>query len=255
MEYLKEFFDFIDTIFRPLVVLVSTCFAIFFYVKKVGDSVYAKYEVVSDRLSATRISNIVLINKKDKRVCIYAVYAVFDKEIFLNLHKCNPPLILKAYETISIETEPYTSLYIGHDEYNPVYADSEIYLDSSSGLIKCKSEVKQELRETYRGVMKNTMSFNGIVHGNNYKYILVYRVNGEIKTTFIHKSGAIVNDWEYAYNYIKPSNGEEIDYNMIVGFLNKNGFSKVFENYNIYEITFHSYDLVYSTTNPKNAVQ
>ena len=255
MEYLNSLFSIIDSIFRPLIVLVSACFAVFFYSRKVGNSVKVKFEVVSNRLSATRINNIILINKKDKPVCIYSIYAIFDKEILLNLHQCKPPLILKPYETISIETEPYSSLYIGPHKYTPDYLESEIYIESADGMIRCKSEIKKGLGGSYRRIMKNTMSFNDVVHAEDFKYILVYKINNELKTSFIHATGYITHDWDFGFTVIKTNMQREINYQDIVSFLELNGFTEIFKSYNIYEIDFHGHELVYSSTHQIKVVQ
>ncbi|OOV85498.1 hypothetical protein B1202_02325 [Acinetobacter amyesii] len=212
--------------------------------KKFGNSVSVTYTVESDSLVAPRISNIVLINHKDKPVSIFSIIAVFDKEISLTLHECKPPLILKPYETIAITTEPYSSLNIKGHPYDPELFNSEVYLETADKLIKCKSRKKPDLSQSYRRVMKSIKTFNGIVHSDLYKYLLVYRVNGELKTTFIHYSGFFENDWSYTFNMIKVELGKEIEAEAIMNALSEQGLLSFFETYALYEIKPHRYELI-----------
>ncbi|MCL6246537.1 hypothetical protein M5F00_01435 [Acinetobacter sp. ANC 4945] len=241
---MHEILAFIDSWFRPGLVVLATSLGLFLTFKKFGNSVSVTYTVESDSLVAPRISNIVLINHKDKPVSIFSIIAVFDKEISLTLHECKPPLILKPYETIAITTEPYSSLNIKGHPYDPELFNSEVYLETADKLIKCKSRKKPDLSQSYRRVMKSIKTFNGIVHSDLYKYLLVYRVNGELKTTFIHYSGFFENDWSYTFNMIKVELGKEIEAEAIMNALSEQGLLSFFETYALYEIKPHRYELI-----------
>lgn len=236
---------FFDTYFRPIIVIISTLFAIFFYWRKVGNSVVVTYKVSSDRISARRISDIIVTNKKDRPVPIYAIHALFNKEIVLTIKECKPPLILKPYELLSIETDEYSSLYLENQRYDPDLLQAEILIESVDGLIKCKKHKKKGVvSNKYRRVMKNIESFNNIIHMGNFKYILVYKYEGSIKTTFIHESGYLEHDWNFAYNMIN-FNGKSIDEKIINKFLIDFNYDKLFLGYRIFLYKDHDYILVY----------
>lgn len=239
-----EILAFIDGWFRPGLVVLATSLGLFLSFKKFGNSVSVTYTIEGDSLVAPRISDIVIINHKDKPVSIFSIIAVFDKEISLTLHECKPPLILKSYETLAIKTEPYSSLNINGHPYDPELFNSEIYLETTDMLIKCKSRKKPDLNKSYRRVMKSIKTFNGIVHSDLYKYLLVYKVNGELKTTFIHYSGFFENDWSYTFNTIKVELGKEIEAEAVMNALSQQGLLSFFETYALYEIKSHSYELI-----------
>lgn len=241
---MHEILTFIDTWFRPVLVLFATLIGLYLTFKKFGNSVSVTYTIESGRLVATRISDIVLTNHKDKPVSIFSMIAVFDKEISLTIHECKPPLILKPYETLAIKTEPYSSLHIQGHSYNPEFLDAEIYLETTDKLIKCMSRNKPDLNQSYRRVTKSIKTFNGIVHSDLYKYLLVYRVNGELKTTFIHYSGYFENDWSFAFNMIQVEREKEIEAQVIMSTLKEYGLLTIFETYALYEIKSSCYQLI-----------
>ncbi len=241
---MNELLIFIDIWFRPVLMGVGAAFGLYFSFKKLGNSVSVTYTVEIGRLVAPRISDIVLTNHKDKPVSIFSIIAVFDKEISLTIHECKPPLILKPYETLAINTGPYSSLHIQGHPYNPEFLDAEIYLETTDKLIKCKSRNKPDLNQSYRRVTKNIKAFNDIVHTDLYKYVLVYKINGELKTTFIHYAGGFENDWSFAFNRIKVEHGKEIESQTIMQALKKNGLLEIFDTYALYEIKSNSYDMV-----------
>ena len=241
---MHEILTFIYTWFRPVLVLFATLIGLYLTFKKFGNSVSVTYNVNCDSLVAPRISDIVLTNHKDKPVSIFSIIAVFDKEISLTLHECKPPLILKSYETLAIKTEPYSSLSINGHPYDPELSNSEIYLETTDTLIKCKTRKKPDLSQSYRRVMKSIKTFNGIVHSDLYKYLLVYKVNGELKTTFIHYSGYFENDWSFAFNMIQVEREKEIEAQAIMSTLKEYGLLTIFETYALYEIKSSCYELI-----------
>lgn len=250
MEIFQQFISYIDTNFRPLIVLISTLLALFFYWKKIGNNIVCSFKVSSDRLSSTRIDDLVLTNKKDKPVPIYAIHAVFDKELLLTLCECNPPLILKPYESIAVNTEAYSNLFIGADAYYPEYIDAEILIESVNGLIKCKSHFynRNLLNSDFRRIMKSISKFNGIVHSGNFSYVLIYRFEDKVHTTFIHESGFLENDWSFDYNKIGIPVDFKLDEKIINKFLIDCKYVELFTSYNIYKYDCRSYDLVFSST-------
>lgn len=240
---MPDFFSSLDTLFRPFLVIFATLIGLYLTFKKFGNSVSVTYTVEFKELVAPRISDVVLTNYKDKPVSIFSIIAVFDKDISLTLHDCKPPLILKPYETLSIETEPYSSLSINGDPYEPKFSDAEIFIETTNKLIKCRATKKSNIEQSYRRSMKKIRRFNGIIHSDLYKYLLVYRVDGELKTTFIHYSGYFENDWSFSFHSIKPKN-KEIEGDEILKILKQEGLDHIFENYTLYEINQYGYEAI-----------
>ena len=172
-------------------------------------------------------------NKKDKSLSIYKVIAVFDKTYYLEIHKCSPPLILKPYESVSIETEEYSHLYVNGDRYFPKLYDAEIYIESDDKTIKCKARTHKILALNYMPISKGVNRFNGIVYTDNFAYILVYVVNDVIKTAFLYDSGVILEEWDYNYNAIRVR-GEKLEPDEIYDFLEKY-YSQTIDSYVLYK--------------------
>ena len=84
----------------PGVVLAG--FSLYFAYQKICNKVLVTYSVVSVGASETRISEISLINKKNKPITIFSIQAVINKEIIVEVESFKPALILKPLESIHI---------------------------------------------------------------------------------------------------------------------------------------------------------
>ena len=236
MEYIDSFIKFSNDYFRPLLILITSSFAIYFAIKKLGNSVSVQYSIKHERFSAPRIDEVVLSNNKDKAVSIYSIYAVFNKDLLLELKRFSPPEILKPNETIGIFTGEYSSLSIDGDEISLKLEEAEIFLESKHKNIKCTSIVHENLLQRYRHITKHTCIFNGFVYDETVAYIMSYVINNENKTAFIHFSGYIGNEWEFSYNHL----GEEPSVRVILNFINEGGLEDIFTNYQIFEVLIPS---------------
>ena len=76
----------------PLIGGIATVLTIYFASKKIGYHIDTKYSIVGERSFDTRITNIVIKNKKDKTETIHAIYAVIDREFYLELKRFDDPL-------------------------------------------------------------------------------------------------------------------------------------------------------------------
>jgi len=250
LEYLSIIWEWLDQQFKPVIVLSASIFTVFFALKKIGNKVNVTYTVTSGGSSHTRINNIVFQNKKDKPLSIYKIVAVFDKNYYLEIHKCSPPLILKPYESMNVETEEFSHLSLGEDRYFPEFLDAEIYIESDDKIIKCKAKPHKTLAFNYTEISKITKKFNNIVYNDYVTYILVYAVKNVDKTAFLYDSGGIKHEWDFHYNAIKPS-GEKLEADDIFQFL-QNNYSQIINSYLLYKINdqtlrfdllkFHKFD-------------
>ncbi|EGY5283238.1 hypothetical protein [Acinetobacter baumannii] len=243
---IAEIIQIVDDYFRPLIIVLSTAITILLSSKKIGNSVAAYYSSSWNSLSAERIDDIVLINYKDKPVPIFGIYAVFDKQYILEVEKCDPPIIIEPYGSVSIKTKPHSKLYINEDEYEPDYMKATLLLDSVGKMIKCKSYKKNLIGSPdFKQIGKFTNRFNGVVHAGRHPYVLTYITNGELKTTFINKSGFLEHEWNFPFNGINLQ-GQELNESLINNFLIEQGYSEVMTNYSISKLINGKYILVLS---------
>lgn len=242
MEYLSIIWCWIDQQFKPVVTIlasISSIFAIFFAWRKIGHKVNVTYTITLGGLSHTRINNMVFQNKKDKPLSIYKVVAIFDKSYYLEIHKCSPPLILKPYESIIIETEKYSYLSVGQDRYYPEFSEAEIYIESDNKVIKCRAKPHKTLAFDYIKISKTINMLNGVVYTDNVAYILVYIVNNVDKTAFLYDSGIILHEWDFHFNAIKLS-GEKLEADDIFQFLETH-YSRIIDCYSLYKMNKYTH--------------
>lgn len=234
MELLTILWNFIDNQFRPILVITSSVLALYFTSKKFGNNISVIYTILTENSSHTRISNLIFQNKKDKPISIYKVIAVFDQKYSLEIKTCSPPLILKPYESISVEADPFSHLSIDGNRYSPDFMNADIYIESGSKLIKCNSKTNTNFSYKYVQIVKSVKKFNNIVYNDNISYILVYEMNNIQKTAFISHSGFFTKEWDFSYNKIK-STSDTLKPEEIYLFLNQH-FSKIIDSYLLYVV-------------------
>lgn len=234
MEYLSIIYNWLESSFKPVLVLAASIFTIFFSWKKIGYRVNVTYTIKSESSSHQRIDNIIFQNKKDKPINIYKVFAVFDKTYCLEIEKFSTPLVLKPYESIHIQTKEFSHLTIESDRYCPNFWNVNIYIESDEKIIKCKTKLHESIDISYIKVTKNVKTFNGLVYNDKVTYILVYSVNSTQKTAFIYDSGFICQEWSFHYNGIQHKN-EKIEANEIISFLEQN-YATAITSYQLYKI-------------------
>lgn len=234
MNWFDQFITFSNANFRPVLLLVTSIFAIYFAYKKIGNKVSVQYSIGGRNFTPSHIEEVVLSNKKDKPVNIYAIHAVFHNDLWLELDKYSPPKILKPYESLSLSMNPYTSLNVGSDKYEPDFMNAEIYIESDEKVIKCESRYRTNLLNKYNKVSVNICSHNGFVYDESVAYILVYNIDSNLKTAFISKSGYIGNEWELTPSYLKKDATE----NEILQMIKHHKFDSIFKSYALYRVIY-----------------
>jgi len=81
------------TILAAILTILAGMYTIYFGIQKTGTKVKATFSIVAEKSYETRISNVVLQNKKDLPVCIYKVLAIFDDKTYLELKKFDNILV------------------------------------------------------------------------------------------------------------------------------------------------------------------
>jgi hypothetical protein len=231
----------LDQQFRPILAIFASIFTVFFAMKKIGNKINVTYTIISEGTSHTRISNLIFQNKKDKPVSIYKIVAIFDKNYYLEIKNCSPPLILKPYESISVETEQFSHLSINSDRYFPNFFEADIHIESDEKIIKCNAKTHKDHVYEYTQISKTTKKFNNIVYDDYIAYILVYSVKNIDKTAFISDTGSIKQEWDFYFNRIKKRNGK-LQVDEICQFLNQN-YSKAIDAYLLYKVNDQTLEL------------
>jgi hypothetical protein len=236
METIYSVLEIIDKLLRPPLLLVATAFAISFALKKVGTRVKVSYKVGFEGFSHPRILNLVFNNCKDSPVSIYSVQAVFDGELWLEVDKFDPPIILKPLETISVRTSEFSKLYVGRDEFKPdLRGNISIYIETDGSLLKCIPAKKKNLLDGLTVVSKETAKFDGKVFNSSVKFIMQYVHKGVPNVAFIHESGHIGHEWSFgSLNNIGGDPSEET----IKEFLVRTGLGAVINSYVCYRVSF-----------------
>lgn len=157
------------------------------------------------------------MNMKDRPLAIFSIHAVMDGMSF-GLKEFDPPLILKAMEAVTVETQRVSYYYAEGKVYewttlqrgeSPV----DIYLSTSLRTIKCSrrsppSRIEFAMKRRLRLVTTGTRRFNEVIYNQNARYALIYTEEGRQRTVLISTHGDI--DWHWAQNRLPPSDMRDI---------------------------------------------
>lgn len=191
--------------------LVVFPFTMYFAWKKLGVKVTASITTGYERTVAPRISDVVLINIKDKPVTVFAIYATIG-DIYWELDKFDPPIVLKSLESTRLGMNPYSELWLDSGKYEPDFLkanDIKIFLVLSHKVVKCKMVTHPNLMhfpafKGYRNACKHSKRFNNIVYNEFAAYAITYSLNSEIKTAIVDRSGFICCNWNFHFNMFPP---------------------------------------------------
>ena len=180
--------------------------------KKLGTKVTASITAQLQKTVAPRIGEVVLMNQKDRALTVFAIYAVMDQEIFWEIDKFEPPIVLNPLESTRVETRPYSQLMLGADNFEPEFMapyNIDIYIVLSHRVVKCKTVTHPRLLnipafQHYRMAIKHTKRFNNIVYNDDAAYAITYVIGSEIKTAIVDSSGFVCCNWNFRFNMIPP---------------------------------------------------
>ena len=146
---------------------------------------------------------------KDRTIVIYAIFAsINDDEFLLELKKCNPPLILKGYQSIIAEIPPYSFLLLDGKKFElekTMIEKTTIYLELAHSTVKCntlnyenpiRKPISKRLRKS-RLLENITNNFNGIIYDEHAVYAITYATNFRIKTVIVNESGVFKGEWDF----------------------------------------------------------
>lgn len=192
----------------PIPGVVVTLFSLYFAYRRVTHRVLVSFAVGANKLTASGIVELTLVNRRDRPVLIFSVYAVVDGRVLLEVEQFSPPLVMKPLECVQIRPKPFSAYYLDGDEYDALLRPTqrvEVYLGLEHRVVRCKVMTPanllvhkrfKELRQT----SKVTKVFNQTVYGTSLLYAVVYEIDAIQKTAFITPKGLIVGDWIYPTN-------------------------------------------------------
>lgn len=196
-------------------------FPLSFYlaIKKIGVSISCSAQMGEDLFFPARVKSLVLSNNKDRPITIYEVFGVFGDHIQFPVHQFEPPLVLKALETMSIATERYSFLTVGSNEWQPSMAPNEkidFYITTTEGSIKCKSFAKpmmivQAIQQGYVMATRYTKQINGKVISKKIRFIMVYAVGNDEKTALIESGGLLDEFTGLGFNSISLNHMQSVE--------------------------------------------
>lgn len=192
-----------------VVALISVPFTVYLGFKKLGNKALISYSISSNRHTATRLSEIVITNCKDKPLVIHALYVVEGKEIMLPIREFSPPLVVKGLESCLVENSDVSGYYVKDDPFE-IQFDTirDIHVLTSGGSFRCKADPTPHLytiakKMDYRLVTVQRRVFNGHVFSSRVRYAVMFRFNqSELRTAFIDQGGLIGLDWPFKENML-----------------------------------------------------
>lgn len=173
--------------------------------QKIGTRVNAGISFGSNPISPFCIRYVDLRNMKDRTIVIYSIFvSINNDEFLLELKKCNPPLILKGYQSTIAEIPPYSFLLLDGKKFELNKAMTEkstIYLELAHSTVKCNTlnyqkPISKRLGK-YRILENITNNFNGIIYDEHAVYAITYASRSRVKTAIVNESGIFQGDWEF----------------------------------------------------------
>ncbi|TLU82454.1 MAG: hypothetical protein FDX21_08105 [Chlorobium sp.] len=204
-EYFFSFQEFLKIVPGLLIFPIS----LYLGLQKIGTKVSAGISFGNNPISPLCIRYVDLRNMKDRTIVIYAIYvSITDNELLLELKKCNPPLILKGYQSIIAEIPPYSFLLLDGNKFEldkSMIENTTIYLELAHSTVKCNTLNYQNQNQKpinkklskYRILENVTNNFNGIIYDEHAVYAITYALQSRVKTAIIHDSGAFHGEWDF----------------------------------------------------------
>ena len=213
-------------------------FSIYFAWKKIGNSVGVSFSSGVSGFSATRITSIVFTNRKDKPLPIFSAFLLINKDTVVPVETFDPPLVLKGLEVMQVTTTPFSSYYVGSNQFELTFnliREAEFFIITSSGAIRCDilnthCNFSYAYKNDMNVVAKNTSIFNGHVYNEHAIFAISYLIDGKQKTALVARSGFIGEDWDFRYNMVPQ---ELLTQEGIWEFIKKCGYEKLFQGVGI----------------------
>ncbi|WP_141629563.1 hypothetical protein [Pseudomonas sp. PAMC 25886] len=188
--------------------LVLLPFSIYFFWKKISHKASATFSISMNRVTAPRLSDIVIANLKDKPLVIWALHARINKEQWLTIQKFEHPLILKGLETVNINPPPVSEYNVKSDTITNPFGSGkhvEIFITSTDKIFKCLPMTYPENLATKKFseltyITSTIKSYKGITYNNNVKFAITYEYNGQTEVALLENNGCMTHGWPFIPN-------------------------------------------------------
>ncbi|MEX2952740.1 hypothetical protein AB4K01_16240 [Serratia fonticola] len=216
---------------------ITSAFAIYFAIMKLTNKIGISYAITNDIVYGQSVSNIVIFNKRDK-VCLIDEITLTHNNITFILKKFDIPLMIKPYESTSIEPDLVSRW---HDEQgNKVDFSIDILGDLFFKVKLCGGkavdcEIIGRVHSIDSSYMrKSTVNINGVILSDRMKHILTIIKNGTANNVIFLNHGFIENSAPLGgFNFIPPHDNNTSGIKEMI--LNHKLHQK-WDNYYLYEI-------------------
>ena len=200
-EHYFSFQEFLKIVPGLLILPIS----LYLGLQKIGTRVNAGISFGSNPISPLCIRYVDLRNMKDRTIVIYSIFvSINNDEFLLELKKCNPPIILKGYQSTIAEIPPYSFLLLDGKKFEldkSMTKKSKIYLELAHSTVKCNTlnyqkPISKKLSK-YRILENITNNFNGIIYDEHAVYAITYASQSRVKTAIVNHSGVVQGEWEF----------------------------------------------------------
>ncbi|RYZ21059.1 MAG: hypothetical protein EOO16_14500 [Chitinophagaceae bacterium] len=181
----------------------------FLAVKKLGVSADISYSTAMTMTTRYFFDSLTVTNHKDKTLTIFEVYAIYEKDLLIPILKCEPPLLIKAYESVNCKIDPISALKCYDMEFNfyPSKGSIEFYISTPSGIRKCKASsrpnsVTEMAKNDYRMVTIERDTFEGEVFSSSVMYAINFEWEGKKNYSFITSGGLLSASWPFKENAV-----------------------------------------------------
>ncbi|MFZ4800977.1 MAG: hypothetical protein ACOYLR_03140 [Chlorobium sp.] len=242
-EYLFTFQEFLKVVPGLLIFPIS----LYLGLQKIGTKVMARISFGNNPISPHCIRYVDLRNMKDRTIVIYSIYASLnDGEFLLELKQCNPPLILKAHQSIIAAIAPYSFLLLDGKKMElekSMIGKTTIYLELAHSTVKCDTEIYKKNTSKklskYQMLENITKNFNGIIYDEHAVYAITYGSSSTVKTAIVNDAGSVSGEGWY-FNISQLTMQSMRSKEAIEAELNERGFDAHVEWFKVYLLRKYS---------------
>ncbi|MHC3993685.1 hypothetical protein ACXWTF_02580 [Thiomicrolovo sp. ZZH C-3] len=186
------YLEIISEIVKSTASFAITGFSLYFAWQKLFNKVEYQYTITTSVGYPVYISNVLLLNKKNKPLTIFKLYALVDNHIHIQLEKFDIPLILKPLESSNISLQPvsfYTNYKLSFK------SKILIVIETNHGLINCKKLTHETVFTTPNIIGAATRNtYNGVIYSPDHIYAINVALDNRMSTILITRDGGVTND-------------------------------------------------------------
>lgn len=217
--------------------IITSSIAIYFAIMKLTNKIGISYSIGGDIVYGQNVSNIVIFNKRDK-VCLIDEITLTHNNLTFILKSFDTPLMIKPYESTSIEPDIVSRWYDANGKKVDFRIDvlgALFFRVNLSGGKKVDCEIIGRVHPTDSSYMrKSTVNLNGLILSEYMKHVLTVIKNGESYNVIFLHNGFIENS-----HILGNFNGILANDNTTSGIKNiivNHKLHQKWDNYYLYEI-------------------